>query len=329
MDKRYKDTDLREALHRKYSDTTQLPSDFMAKMERRLDNRSSVSGGSTAGPDGKTAGNKRRPLWRWVAVAACFLMIIGIGLYYQFEEPVVTSDVTLGNTARYLRQQAPLPNVTPEPTFESVLAAKPSKPLKPIPSLSPVRTRRTESPLPTDKEFFSQGKKYGIAIAPNGKTAASNDPNLHYASVAAVDDTVKYQAPSRVDDFIAKLADYHKVEPVVLDCSGEARDTSIVGTAYLFDDTRELDLFGRLLQVACCYDTKTSGYLLNFSHQQFFFCLKDLQKQEKYLWIAERINGQRILLFSTRSPIEAEVSSACFQVYREQLTHTNIKTLQF
>ena len=37
MNKIYKDTDLREALRRKYSDVPQLPADFMAKMEERLD----------------------------------------------------------------------------------------------------------------------------------------------------------------------------------------------------------------------------------------------------------------------------------------------------
>ena len=68
MNKRYNDTDLREALHRKYADEPQLPADFMAKMERRLD--------------------KRTPLWRWVAAAACFLLIIGIGLYYQKHDPL-------------------------------------------------------------------------------------------------------------------------------------------------------------------------------------------------------------------------------------------------
>ena len=65
MNKTYKDTDLREALRRKYSDTPQLPADFMAKMEKRLD----------AKPVAKT-----RRLWTWVAAAACFLLIIGIGI---------------------------------------------------------------------------------------------------------------------------------------------------------------------------------------------------------------------------------------------------------
>ena len=65
MNKTYKDTDLREALRRKYSDTPQLPADFMAKMEERLD----------AKPVAKT-----RRLWTWVAAAACIFIIIGIGI---------------------------------------------------------------------------------------------------------------------------------------------------------------------------------------------------------------------------------------------------------
>jgi hypothetical protein len=132
-----------------------------------------------------------------------------------------------------------------------------------------------------------------------------------------------------MDEFIAKMADYNKAKTVTLDCITDDGDSTVVSTAYVFDDKQELDLFGRLLQAACWYDSKTPGYLLTFSHQQFFFTLKDLHKNEKYLWIAERIIGGRILLYSTHSPIEANVSSACFQEYREQLTHTNMSTLQF
>ena len=128
-----------------------------------------------------------------------------------------------------------------------------------------------------------------------------------------------------MNEFIAKMADYHEVEAVPLDCTGGS-DSIAVSTAYVFEDKQELDLFGRLLQAACWYDSKTPGYLLNFSQQQFFFTLKDLHKHEKYLWIAERIVGGRILLFSTHSPIEADMSSACYQNYREQLTHTNFNT---
>ena len=94
-------------------------------------------------PSAKTAESKQRPLWRWVAAAACFLLIIGVGLHYQFEKPVVTSDVTLGNTARYQKQQAPLPKVTSEPTPEPT--PKPSTPQ------TDSRSLRKKIPLPTEK----------------------------------------------------------------------------------------------------------------------------------------------------------------------------------
>ena len=152
----------------------------------------------------------------------------------------------------------------------------------------------------------------------------ASEPQVHYAAVQTIDDST-YQAPSRMDEFIAKMADFNEVEAVPLDCT--PGDSMAVNKAYVFDDKQELDLFGRLLQAACWYDSKTPGYLLNFSHQQFFFTLNDMHKHEKYLWIAERIIGGRILLYSTHSPIETNVSSSCFQKYRDQLTHTSMSTL--
>jgi hypothetical protein len=259
---------------------------------------------------GSAAGYKQRPLWRWVAAAACFLLIIGVGLHYQFEKPVVTSDVTLGNTARYIRQQTPLPKVTSEPTPEPT--PKPSTPQTDSGHTiaAPVRTPRTESPLPTEKDS-----------APYGKISASQDPNIHYASNDLTKDTIPYQDPARIDEFIAKLAAYNKVNEGELNCSA-ANDSSMVSAVYVFPDNDEIDVFGRLLQVACWYDSKTPGYLLNFSHQQFFFELKDLRKQLQYRWIAERVNG-KILLYGTHAPLGAKESSACYQEYRNELMYQN------
>ena len=258
----------------------------------------------------KTAESKQRPLWRWVAAAACFLLIIGIGLHYQFEEPVVTSDVTLGNTARYLKQQAPLPKVTSEPTPEPT--PKPSTPQTDSGHTiaAPVRTPRTESPLPTEKDS-----------APYGKISASQDPNIHYASNDLTKDTIPYQDPARVDDFITKLAEYHKVKQGEMTCS-QPIDSSVVSSVYVFPDKDDINLFNRLLQVACWYNSKTPGYHLNFSQQQFFFELKDMRRQLQYRWIAERING-RILFYSTQAPIGVKESSACYQQYRDELMYQN------
>ena len=66
---KFNDTDLREALRRKYSDTPQLPSDFMASMKQRME--------ADVHEYQKPAPTIRR--WRWMAAAACLLFIIGIG----------------------------------------------------------------------------------------------------------------------------------------------------------------------------------------------------------------------------------------------------------
>ena len=297
---KYKDTDLREALRRKYADEPQLPADFMAGLEQRMNQVGDIAAES----DGETTGNKRRPLWRWVAVAACFLIIIGIGVHYQFEEPVVTSDVTLGNTARYLRQQAPLPKVTSEPT--------------PEPSPKPVQKRRIERKNMPDKQCTPDVQ----IVTPQESASMVTDPNLHYAALIETADTVKYQAPSRVDEFIAKMAEYNKVKEAELRCSTPL-DSNVVSRVYVFPDKQEIDVFGRLLQVACSYSDAMPGYHLYFSHLQFFFELQDVRKHLQYRWIAERVNG-KILLYSTNAPLGINTSSACYQEYRDELMHPKI-----
>ena len=244
----------------------------------------------------------------WMAIAASILIIIGIGLtILPFSSR--TNDVDL-----LANQASPKPQ-TKQPTVQAEeIISTDSIYKKPVPK--PVKcSPKAKTETVVDGQETLAGTQY-------------TDPNLHYAVYTPVDDST-YQAPSRMDEFITKMADYNKVKGVPLMCAMDSSDSTAISTAYVFEDKQELNLFGRLLQAACWYDSKTPGYLLNFSHQQFFFTLKDLHKNEKYLWIAERIADGRILLFSSHSPIEANVSSVCYQNYREQLTHTNFSTLHF
>lgn len=157
----------------------------------------------------------------------------------------------------------------------------------------------------------------------NNIIAKVTDENLHYASNVINDTVDNYQSPSRMEEFIVKIANYHHIKCDSLSCAIGKDDSDVVSTAYVFPDTEELDLFRRLLQAACWYDDKMPGYLLNYSHQQFFFCLKDMRNGLKYLWIAERVRN-KILLYSTHSPLDTEVSSDGFREYRDKLSNTSI-----
>lgn len=244
--------------------------------------------------------------WRWMAAAASILLIIGIGSTLWLKEAPQPSVVIV----------EPEPQTSTPPTHvarKDRPSSEPSANKAPAFSTSPANSEYVGSELPVRRV----------------RTQSSPDAlPLHYASIQPTVDTT-YQDPARMDEFIAKMADFNEVEGISLDCTGGAPDSTVISKAYVFDDTQELDVFGRLLQVACWYDSKTPGYLLNFSHQQLFFTLKDMHKNQKYLWIAERIMGDRILLYCTHSPIETNVSSTCYQKYREQLTHSNLRSLPF
>ena len=260
----------------------------------------------------------------WMAVAASLIIIIGIGAIWMLDsgqpEP---PQLAVGRSV-----VVPASSVVADLQSATKESGDPKSPAKKA-------SGELKSPATTKANIEESKSSHLVAndfIRPEGKAERKSHttvaPSLHYAAYSPAEDST-YQAPSRMVEFITKIADYNKVKAVPLTCSIGSDDSTAVSMAYVFEDKEELNLFGRLLQAACWYDSKTPGYLLNFSHQQFFFTLKDLRKNEKYLWIAERIIGDRILLFSSHSPIGADVSSVCFQNYREQLTHTNYSTLNF
>ena len=240
-------------------------------------------------------------LWRWLSIAASILLIIGIGTTLMKKERTSDSGSLVAKV---------------EETQDAAPVTAAAKDVKPI---------RTEAKPQTVK---SQTMKLQTRESQTAQPAKSDetydeptDPNLHYASNELTKDTVPYQDPARVDSFIAKLAANYDVKQGELKCSQPA-GSNVVSSVYVFPDNKEIDLFSRLLQVACCYNNETPGYFLNFSHQQFFFELKDMRKQLKYRWIAERVNG-KILFYGTHAPLGTKESSACYQEYRDELMHIN------
>ena len=290
MNEKYKDTDLREALRRKYADTPKLPADFMKEL--------------TPNPSPRVG---RTRVLRWMAAAACLLVIVGVGLTMLHKEKPAKPEQIIAQQTK----PRPVP-VKDTPTSNGENSQPQSQEV-------PVQVKVTAPKQVAMKRQVAKTKAEPVQETFIEEVA--DDPNLHYAAHDPAEETVPYQDPARVDEFIEKMAAYHNVKEGELKC-GAANDSNVVSRVYVFPDKKEVDVFGRLLQVACCYSDETPGYHLNFSHQQFFFELKDQRKQLQYRWIAERING-RILLYGTNAPIGAQTTSACYQEYRNELMHTN------
>ena len=288
MNEKYKDTDLREALRRKYADTPKLPADFMKDTLPRREGRTRVL--------------------RWMAAAACLLVIVGVGLTMLHKEKPAKPEQIIAQQTK----PRPVP-VKDTPTSNGENSQLQSQEV-------PVQVKVTAPKQVAMKRQVAKTKAEPVQETFIEEVA--DDPNLHYAAHDPAEETVPYQDPARVDEFIEKMAAYHNVKEGELKC-GAANDSNVVSRVYVFPDKKEVDVFGRLLQVACWYGDETPGYHLNFSHQQFFFELKDQRRQLQYRWIAERING-KILLYGTNAPIGAQTTSACYQEYRNELMHTKM-----
>ena len=246
--------------------------------------------------------------WWWVAAAACVLLIIGIGITMM---PTGETMPTASNVVTKV-----------ESPQASVVVATSKEPKKERTSSQKTVNKKTGKKQPAKKQkkqLHDSGKQQKtVPVSPTVSPAYTD--HLHYASAELTKDTLPYQDPARVDEFIAKMAAYNHVKQGELQCTQPA-GSNVVSSVYVFPDNKEIDVFGRLLQVACWYSDETPGYLLSFSHQQFFFELKDMRQQLQYRWIAERVNG-KILLYGTHAPLGTKESPACYQEYRDELMHT-------
>lgn len=239
-----------------------------------------------------------RRAWRYVAVgiAASVLLLIGVDVATQRQESHPT-ELIADNTQKENHSIESIPTD----------AAKGNAPIVLVPNDTAKEDAPTES-VPSD------------TVKENAPSVKVLDANLHYAAYTETKDTSDYLPPARVDEFIEKLATYHHINAVVLS------DSATHSVAYVFPDNDKVRLFDRLLQVACTYSYDSPGYQMTISQQQLLFTLEDTRLSRRYLWLAERISGSRIILYATHAPTGAAVSSEAYQEFRERITHTNQTT---
>ena len=261
--------------------------------------------------------------WRWAASLLVFIACGTAMYFFSPEQPTNNiaqkkKSASYGKSFRQLRKNIP-------PVTEKILAKE-----EKVSQHQEVQRVQEVQEVQEDKNsslFRSACPLAPRVCTPDCKNIHSSlkptDPNVHYAShsTATSEDTT-YLAPSLVDDFIAKFANYYKVTPVALNCADDSTETRVVSYGYIFPDKEEVNVIGRMLQMAVKYGNDAPGYGLSLSRDQFIFQLSDNRRQTKYLWLAERV-GRYILLYATHAPMEAELSSACYQDFRENFTHTN------
>lgn len=253
-----------------------------------------------------------RRAWRYVAVgiAASVLLLIGVGVATQRQESHPT-ELIADNAEKENHPIESVPTDTAKGNAPVVSvptdAAKGNAPIVSVPNDAAKENTPAEL-VPSDAEKEN---------APSVKVL---DANLHYAAYTETKDTSDYQPPARVDEFVEKLATYHHINAVVLS------DSATHSVVYVFPDNDKVRLFDRLLQVACSYSYDSPGYQMTISQQQLLFTLEDTRLSRRYLWLAERISGSRIILYATHAPTGAAVSSEAYQEFRERTTHTNQTT---
>ncbi|MBQ3878630.1 MAG: hypothetical protein II792_10260 [Prevotella sp.] len=259
-------------------------------------------------PAAKVVGLRRR--WWWVA-AACLVAVLSLHFIYNNKQEKEELPI--------LAQQLPTQQENHEQTFlpslqgEGLGVGSVTKTAK--------HMEKAETPPPTP--FPTCGRlPVAFPLEGRGATTPQAEPEAKpiYAAYAEKDDSADYLPPARVDEFIGKLANYHHIEATVL------TDSTAHSVAYVFPDNDKVRLFDRLLQVACSYHYDSPGYQMTISQQQLLFTLEDTRLSCRYLWLAERIGGSRIILYATHAPTGAAVSSEAYQEFRERTTHTNQTT---
>ena len=286
--KKYNDTDLRKALER--TEAKRRPAEVPDDfLANVLDEIESE------------AKPKTIKLWRWVAAAACIAIVVGLGAIIALNRQTTPQPAVaiIADTSSSIDQTPSQPAIA-----ETEIAPEPVAAPEPKPEPAPAKPKR-------------QHKKAQPKPAP--------DNQQQVAETITQDKDPDYVSPELLDALISKMADNQKAAKRVLDC-GHEHDSTTTEMVYLFPKNSG-DIMGRLLMSAAHYNENTDGYFLNYSQQQFFFTLNDEHTGKNYLWIAEKTDDGRIMLYSFQSPIGSELGSECYHDYHNKLLYNNMNTI--
>lgn len=317
---RQQDVNLREAVARRARKCSQRPQGLDERVMERMASDSQT----------RHFTPPRRKLW--LSAAACVAAALFVG-YTLYNNKVELPASPVGETAQLLPQPhgADTDTIVPELKEEKTVKPLQAREEVAVPVRPTLPKEEADLPQTPVKEEVGAVAEQLADVQTEPSPAAdvlvvqaaevpSADEGRLAAAVTADEDSA-YQDPDRVNECIARFADYHGVEPVNQD-SAVPLDSNAAVTIYVFPDKKDVDVWGRMLQMALWYDNAQPGYHLDLSPEQLFFELRDEKKGMQYRWIAERIEG-RILLCCAHSPIGAHVPMNSYFDYRNRcILHT-------
>lgn len=136
----------------------------------------------------------------------------------------------------------------------------------------------------------------------------------------AEEDSLRYDA-GKVDEFIIKLAANFDVKSEMLDVEAHSNG-NIANSVYVFPDSKNVDMMGRLFQIAFMYGNDLPGYKLHVTKEQFLFELDDEKKGTRHMWFVEKIKNHT-LLYCAAAPVDGAVSTKCYFDFKEKFMKKN------
>ena len=154
---RQQDQNLRDALRQEEAELPQMPSDLNARLMQRMESEQP---------------KQQRTMWRWMAAAACLLLIIGIGYTLQSQqqdEPLVAQ--------QSVEPQTEEPKTEPEPKAEPESVAE-----EPQQKLAKVEVQPSQKPIKKQRKVVMKL----VELIPTSEAESTNMKTLPASVIAKV-----------------------------------------------------------------------------------------------------------------------------------------------
>lgn len=312
---RQQDLGIRKAMESRANKGPQMPPDLNERVMKRME----------------TKPRRSFPIFaKWLSAAACLVasLLIGKALLDKGQtEKRQLANAEVPSAIKTEPKQVAQPEIHKETKKGTQTVVKAEKRtmakadasmMKTIPSVV-MASKPVEDFTDVKKEEVTTTEEvavYQFAQQSNEHTEEEEAQPIYASIDEEAEEDSTYQSPSKVDEFIVKLAANYGVRQELPD-SIATGGSNISNAIYVFPDSKQADVMTRLMQIACWYGNTSPGYRLFMTQQQFLFELDNTREGKRHMWFAEKAN-KCTLLYCASAPIGEVISTACYLEFKEK-----------